>query len=273
MLKVFVGNDDVHMNEEVGNEYIVVDAEKVSPQEVWQPDLFATKKQLINYAKWTTKQRKEFVQLQNGELEVLVKASQIGKKDPLADQDIKTFYLPRNKAEWQEWIKQRAQKRGLSLQQKDLLALLSKIGENSWALDTEIQRWALLGTVPNTIFQTSEQTIWQWIESMLKGDIAYCNSIVAQLFEELPVFLMTASLGKRLFAQVMFFSGQECPAGVAPYTWQLVKQSKKWGWNLKNSQFWLKELLVLECTLKGDTKLSSHVYFVKWQNEFLQARF
>jgi hypothetical protein len=170
VIQAFLGNDERAIAQaiETLQPYVTVDAAETDPQAIWQESLFASNTVVSNYTAWTPAQRKRFVQADHDGMTVAVLVKKLGAKDPLKTQPSQEFALPARASEWNAWAQREGKDYGLTLTRDQAERLVRAVGENTWALHSELERWALAGA-PLTPLPLTEHAVWAWADALVAG--------------------------------------------------------------------------------------------------------
>jgi hypothetical protein len=271
MIKTIVGNDPVRIDQ-ILDSYKPFDkynGEEHSPEEVCTPSLFQLNRRLVGYAKWSTSQRKKFVAIaaKDDSILVLVVLAQIGAKDPLVPYVEAEYKLPKDQRGWQKWVRQRCKEHNLNPSQQEVQNLLLSLGQDAWAIDTELERWALAQTSLEPL-PLAQQAIWLWLDLLIQGKNDMWQAL-GGISEYHPLMLI-GSLGQRLFYQTVRFSGVEPEVIEAKsYPWKIAQDAASYGWDMHSSRQWLKELTVLETKCKAGGKLEAKTEMIRWLGQMM----
>jgi DNA polymerase III delta subunit len=272
MIQTFTGTDERAISQalEALQPYVVIDAQEADPQGIWQESLFASNTVVHNYTAWTPTQRKRFVQANHDGMTVAVVVKKLGGKDPLRAHAVQEYALPTRHNEWVHWSQQQARQYGLTISKTQADHLVSTVGENAWAIHSELTRWAIVQE-PLHPMPLTEHAIWAWADALIAGKETARTELAS--LAELSPFMLIGALGQRLYTQTLYFLKADAETlGINPYTWRIAGQSRQHGWTLDNAQTWLLALAELEVRCKGQgSRLEPWALLAQWQEGLLQA--
>lgn len=262
-----------------------IQAADSDPADLLQPSLLSNHESplvrvLEGYSSWKPAQRKELAgaaqQLGEG-LNVVVCVDRLGAKDPIRsaipDEAIVSLDSPK-RGQFPSWLMRQAKLNGTALDSRAAEEMVSRIGEDTEALYSEMIRLGGLGEisleqVQRLTPQAAGVQAWGWVDALAgredgRRQLAECER------SGLEPLMMLGALSKRLCLIAWTKLADRESAGASGYPWKLAQEAGR-QWERED----LREALLLvaeaEKNLKGQSQLAGYTTLARLGRKLAQS--